>query len=188
MIHPAIVNLSAIQGSTFDQDLTITGPVHDVDADDNTNLFICLCHEFSVGDRVVFAPAQGELPCGIADGAAYYVIADGLTDDTFKISLVLNGSPVSFHLTGNEAGLKVGKAVDLTFYTLNAYIKVPEGESLLQAFTCLKTDSASGRMRLILNATTTGKLGLGNYRWVLELSTAQYQYFYATGVFTLEAS
>jgi hypothetical protein len=187
MIRPSIVNLSAIQGSTFQQDFIITDAVRDAAVNGDTDTVISPCHRFIAGDRVAFASEGSELPCGLTGGVAYFVIASGLTAGEFKVSATLNGAAIDIHSTGSGSNLKVGKVLDLTTYTLNADITAPGSGGVIESFTCIKTDAVSGRLRLLLSASETQALYQREYDWYLKLSTAQEVYFYAKGLFSLDA-
>jgi hypothetical protein len=187
MIRPSVINLSAIQGSTFEQDFIITDAVRDAAVNGDTDTVISPCHRFIAGDRVAFASDGSELPCGLTGGVAYFVIASELTDGEFKVSTTMNGAAIDLHSTGISSNLKVGKVLDLTTYGLSADIKAPDGGGVIESFACIKTDAVSGRMRLRLNASETQALYQRGYDWHLKLSTGQDAYYYATGLFSLES-
>jgi len=65
-----------------------------VDSGGVTNdLITSNAHGLSAGDRVIFFNVFAEsLPAGLTEGAAYFVIATGLTTDAFKISDTSGGS------------------------------------------------------------------------------------------------
>lgn len=58
-------------------------------------------HGLSAGDTVTFT-TTGTLPTGITSGTTYYVIATGLTSDSFQISITSGG--VALDTTGTQSG------------------------------------------------------------------------------------
>lgn len=64
-------------------------------------VFTKTAHGFIAGDALVFS-TTGALPSGLTAGATYYVIATGLTANTFRVSTALGGSAVN--TTGTQSG------------------------------------------------------------------------------------
>lgn len=60
-------------------------------------------HGLIAGDSVQFT-TTGSLPTGILTGTTYFVIAAGLTANTFEISTTVGGSPVT--TTGSQSGVQ----------------------------------------------------------------------------------
>ena len=58
-------------------------------------------HGFQTNDLVIFT-TTGALPTGLSVDTWYWVIADGLTDDTFRISSTKGGSAIN--TTGTQSG------------------------------------------------------------------------------------
>lgn len=76
--------------------------------DATNNLIRSPSHGVVAGDRVTFeAYDAGALPTGISVGTLYYVIADGLTTDDFKISTSSGGSAVDITAAGSGKLRKV---------------------------------------------------------------------------------
>lgn len=58
-------------------------------------------HGLTTGDRVIFFNVLGEaIPTGLVEGAAYFVIATGLTTDVFEVSTTSGGSAVDITAQG----------------------------------------------------------------------------------------
>jgi hypothetical protein len=51
-------------------------------------------HGLQAGDTITLS-TSGSLPTGLSSSTTYYVISDGLTFDTFKVSTTLNGSAIN---------------------------------------------------------------------------------------------
>jgi hypothetical protein len=62
-------------------------------------------HGLVAGDAVKFT-TTGALPTGITAGTTYYVIAAGLTADTFRISATPGGAAIN--TSGSQSGVQTG--------------------------------------------------------------------------------
>jgi len=87
MIYPAVVNIIILQDSTYEQDLVITEAAKLATLNENTNIITSSCHGLIANDRVAFSVLDGELPCGIIATESYFVLAAGLTEYSFQISI-----------------------------------------------------------------------------------------------------
>lgn len=58
-------------------------------------------HGFKSGDRVIFE-TTGALPTGLSAETWYYVIADGLADETFRVSSTKDGTAIT--TSGSQSG------------------------------------------------------------------------------------
>lgn len=189
MIYPSILNLTILQDSTFEQDLIITESARPVTINDATNVFTSQCHKFTAGSRVAFsADNDAGLPCGLTGGVAYYVISDGLTGSTFKVSATAGGPEIDVSIASPGATYKVGKVLDLTAYTFDADIREAAGGGDVASFTCSKIDAVSGTMRLSMTPATTVALAVGTYSWDLKLKVSQKSFFYAEGKVTVKST
>lgn len=94
--------------------LTISGPFT---VDIATAVFTRSGHSLSVGDSVILSTTGG-LPTGLNTTTAYYVISDGLTGSTFKLSTSAGGSSVV--LSGTQSGTH--SLIPSTSLTLNGAI------------------------------------------------------------------
>jgi len=73
--------------------LAATGDVGTFTVDPATDLFTAPAHGLLAGLIVRFA-SSGTVPAGIDAGTDYFVVGNGLTLDTFKISATANGTPL----------------------------------------------------------------------------------------------
>lgn len=84
---------------TFKVGLTLTGDTCTI-----SNASPCVvtsaAHGFFAGDKVRFL-TTGALPSPLVVGTVYYVMASGLTDDTFKISATPTGGEINTTTTGS---------------------------------------------------------------------------------------
>jgi hypothetical protein len=62
----------------------------------STNLFTSADHGFVVGDRLIPESSGDELPPELINGQTYFVIADGFSTNTFRISATEGGSILTF--------------------------------------------------------------------------------------------
>ena len=51
-------------------------------------------HGFTAGQPIMFSTDEGTLPTSLTAGTAYYVVADGLTDDAFSVALTPGGAAI----------------------------------------------------------------------------------------------
>ena len=188
MIYPSTLNLTVLQDSTFEQDLVITEAAKAATLNDATNLITSPCHGLVAGDRVAVAVVDGEMPCGLVAGEAYYVLASGLTSNAFKLSSSSGGSEIDFTVLTTAATYLIGKVIDLTTYTFDSDIRSNFGEALAGTFVCTATGPAAGRLRLSMTAALSSALAQGNYVWDLKLKTTSYDYYYAKGTLTVDST
>lgn len=188
MIYPSTLNLTVLQDSTFEQDLIITEAAKTATLNDATNVITSPCHGLVANDRVAVGVEDGEMPCGLVAGEAYYVLASGLTSGAFKLSSSSGGAEIDFTVLTTAATYYVGKVIDLTNYTFDSDIRVDYGEALTGSFVCTATGPTAGRLRLSMTAVLTAALAEGNYKWDLKLKTASYDYYYAKGTLTVDST
>lgn len=90
-------------GEAVELDLTpeivTSGSVGNFTANASTDVLTLTAHGLVVGMTVQFT-TSGTLPAGLSLATNYYVISDGLTANTFKVSLTPNGTTVDITTTG----------------------------------------------------------------------------------------
>lgn len=188
MIYPAVVNITILQDSTYEQDLVITEAAKTATLNENTNTITSACHGLVANDRIGLAVIDGELPCGIIATESYFVLAAGLTEYSFQISNTSGGSAIDFTIISPSASYLIGKVINLTSYTFDADIRLGYGLGVSASFVCTATNAVAGRLRLSLTAATTLALAAASYVWDLKLISASSSYFYAKGAVTVEAT
>ena len=189
MIYPSTLNLTVLQDSTFEQDLIITEAAKTATLNDATNVITSGCHGLVAGDRVAFAVTDGRLPCGIQATENYFILADGFTTSSFKISTSAGGSEVDFTILDAAATYQIGKVLNLTGYTFDADIRIDFGQSIAASLVCTVTSAIAGKLNLSLTAATTLAITAGVYLWDLKLKVPGVSsYYYAKGTFTVTAT
>lgn len=151
----ALIESAIIQGA-MDASQTVTGITRLIGSP-NVDLSTCtisianpavitrIAHGLTSGDEVVFA-TTGTLPAAITAGQKYYVLAVGLTLNTFEISLTFNGTPID--TTGNtQSGVQ-----NVTRVTPYAITQQALDEALT-SLTRIGGDGSDGP--LLINAGTT---------------------------------
>lgn len=101
--------------------VTVTEPIA---VDDETTVTVTIAspavvtaagHLLRAGEAVTFS-TTGSLPTGLTAGATYYVIATGLTADTFQVSTTLGGAAVN--TSGSQTGTHTLDKQRAVTYTL----------------------------------------------------------------------
>lgn len=70
------------------------GGTFSVTGEADTNLFTAVAHGLAINDSVFFTARNGG--AGLTTGGKYWIIADGYTADTFKLSTTFGGTEVDF--------------------------------------------------------------------------------------------
>lgn len=83
----------------LDPEIVAAGTVGNFTANASTDLLTSTAHGLLIGETVRFT-TSGTLPAGLSLATNYYVIADGLAANTFKVSATPNGSSVDITTTG----------------------------------------------------------------------------------------
>lgn len=96
---PYYVLADSFTANSFKVGLTLTGATCTI-----SNASPCVVtstsHGFVAGDKIRFL-TTGTLPASLAVGTIYYVLTDGLTPDTFKISLTSGGTAINTSTAGS---------------------------------------------------------------------------------------
>src|SRR6266498_959312 len=130
---PANLSLSLTRGITFGPILFLFSSkiLGIVTVNTGQNYFTCPNHDIAVDTAVRFKVTGGELPGGIDVQIVYYVIANGLTADTFKVSETLGGSEVNLDGTGSGTQ-EVIEPADMTDWLPFAEVRTePEATVIL---------------------------------------------------------
>jgi hypothetical protein len=83
----------------LEPEIVTAGSVGNFTANASTDVLSLTAHGLVVGHTVQFS-SSGTLPAGLSAATNYYVIADGLTANAFKVSLTPNGTTVDITDTG----------------------------------------------------------------------------------------
>lgn len=112
-------------------------------------VFTCTTNNFALND-VVFFTTSGALPTGLTAGTAYYVIATGLSGNTFQVSATLGGTAVV--TTGSQSGTH---SVIPQFKTMPQYIdRLASVYVIVGSYNYSPKEIASREMYDRLNTTT----------------------------------
>lgn len=188
MIYPATHNITILQNATWKGSFRVTQnrqALSSISITAGTPTFLCGCHGFSAGDKVVFTGGT-QVPCGLTLNVVYYVIAAGLTTDAFQVSATSGGSSIT--VSGSVSGtFYVAEPINLTSYGVDSDIRGLLDNAAIASFTPTITTAADGLFELTLAKETTLPLEVGRYGWDISLTTAGGErYYWLTGVATVQ--
>ena len=187
MIYPAIDNIRVLQNSTWKKQYRATHSVRSVQIDVDLDSFASPCHKLLANDAVCIAPANDAsvLPCGLDVTQTYYVLSNGLTSSTFKISASIGGDPISIS-SAPVGTFTVSKPIDLTAYVIDSDIKTLDGFSMVATMTATIADPISGNFVLSLQPFTTLSLSAGQYAYDVSLTNPSGErYYWISGTVTI---
>jgi hypothetical protein len=116
----------------------------------------------------------------------HFVIASGLTANSFRISTTISGS--SIVLAGTASGtFSVSKPVDLNGYIVDADIKRLTDDQQLTTFSTAIIDASNGLIQLSLSPLTTESLEAGQFGYDVSLTSGGGErYYWVTGLVTVQ--
>jgi len=190
MIYPATYDITILQNATWSGTFRATQnrkELTSISIDAGTPTFLCSCHGFSAGDKVVFTGGT-LVPCGLTLNAVYYVIAAGLTTDAFQVSATSGGSSIS--VSGSATGtFYVAEPLNLTGYTVDADMKGLTDLVQVATFTPALTDAANGEFTLTMTPATSAGIDAGRYGYDVSLTQGSgARYYWLTGVATVQTT
>ena len=190
MIYPATHNITILQNATWSGTFRATEnrkTLTSISIATGTPTFLCNCHGFSAGDKVVFTGGT-TVPCGLTINAVYYVIATGLTTDAFQVSATSGGASIA--VSGDALGtFYVAEPLNLSGYTVDADVKGLTDLVQVATFTPALTDAANGEFTLAMTPATTAGISAGRYGYDVSLtSAAGARYYWLTGVATVQTT
>lgn len=185
MIYPATYDFSLLQNSTWKAQFRVTQnrkEVTSVQVSATVPTFTVACHGLTAGTKVVFT---GSSTCGLSENVVYYVIADGLTSDAFRVSTTSGGSSVTINGTFSTA-LYVSTPIDITGYTIDADIKDTDTLVQVATFTTSIVTATEGLAELSISPATTVGLDPDVYAYDVSLTSAGGErYYWLTGNVTV---
>lgn len=203
MIYPATYDITILQNATWKASLRATQQRKELDSittSGSSPLFSCYCHDLSAGDAVVFTTASvassgyislvpqpsTKVPCGLDLDTVYYVIASGLTGDTFYVAASSGGAAIS--ASGNAIGtFYVAKPVNLSGYTVDADVKGILDDQQVATFTCSITNAVEGQFEMAMAPAVSSGIEPGRYNYDVSLtSTGSERYYWLTGIATVQ--
>lgn len=188
MIYPATHNITILQNSTWRGVFRATNnrkTLANVSIATSTPTFICSCHGFSAGDKVVFTGGT-TIPCGLVLNTVYYVISTGLTSDAFQVSASAGGASIS--ASGPAVGtFYVATPLDLTSYTIDSDVNGLNTDTQVMTFSASITDAVNGEFQLTAAPATTEPITEGRYGYDVSLtSPGGERYYWVKGTATVE--
>lgn len=188
MIYPGNYDITVLQNSTWTETFRATNAAKPVTVDVATSVFTSTCHKLLAGDKVYIAPTTPEsfLPCSLSTDIVHFVIASGLTSNTFRISTTISGSSVV--LAGTASGtFSVSKPVDLNGYIVDADVKRLTDDQQLTTFSTAIIDASNGLFQLSLSPSTTESLEAGQFGYDVSLTSGGGErYYWVTGLLTVQ--
>ena len=203
MIYPATYNITILQNSTWRGDFRATEnrqTLSRVTVSGGGVEFEAYCHGLSANDKVVFTvpntatsqefigilPTGTSIPCGLQLNTVYYVMASGLTGDTFRVSASSGGTEIS--VSGNASGtFYVAQPITLSGYGIDADIKSLTSDVQIATFVSSITDAANGAFRLQMAPSVSSGISAGQYGYDISLTTAGGdRYYWLTGTATVQ--
>jgi hypothetical protein len=190
MIYPASYDITILQNATWSGTFRATEnrkTLTSISIATGTPTFLCNCHGFSAGDKVVFTGGT-TVPCGLTINSVYYVIATGLTADAFQVSATSGGASIT--VSGDAVGtFYVAEPLNLGGYTVDADIKGLIDLLQVATFTPVLTDAANGEFTLTLTPATTAGISAGRYGYDVSLTQGSgARYYWLTGVATVQTT
>jgi hypothetical protein len=188
MIYPASYDITILQNATWSGTFRATQnrkTLTSISIATGTPTFLCNCHGFTAGDKVVFTGGT-TVPCGLTLNSVYYVISTGLTTDAFQVSATSGGASIT--VSGDAIGtFYVAEPLDLTGYTVDADIKGLSDNVQVATFTPALTDAANGEFTLTLAPATSLAIDAGRYGYDVSLTQGSgARYYWLTGVATVQ--
>ena len=188
MIYPATHDITLLQNSTWKGVFRATDSrktLSSISINTGTPTFICNCHGFTAGSKVVFTGGT-TFPCGLTVNSVYYVISTGLTTDAFQVSATSGGSSIS--VSGDALGtFYVATPLNLTGYTIDSDVNGLNTDSQIMTFSATITDAPNGAFELTASPATTEPITPGRYGYDVSLTSASGErYYWVKGTATVE--
>lgn len=169
-IYPAKCDLTILQNSTWRAELRLTNRRRSAVFDENVSGFASACHHFEAGDKVVFsADCYSGVVCGISFNTVYYVLSEGLLEDSFSVSETEDGEPISVSGDIPEV-FYVAPVLDITDCEIDADIKSMSGSTLVASFDTNILDAESGLIEMVIEPELSVKLSQPEYVYDLSVT------------------
>lgn len=204
MIYPATLDITILQNSSFRavfRALQKQESISSFAVVSGSPFFTIPCHRLNAGDKVVVIPdgsTKAELPskeplplpsvpCGLELNMIYFVMASGLTADSFTLSATSSGSAITVENTALGSGMSIAKPVVLTDYTVDADIKGLIDDEHVATFVGAIEDGVNGLASITMTPAVAQGIEPGRYAWDASLtSSAGERYYWLTGVATVQ--
>lgn len=199
MIYPAKYDITILQNATWKASFRATQERKTLDSittSGSSPLFSAYCHDLNDGDAVVFTTAsvvssgyitlvpdpETKVPCGLNLDTVYYVLASGLTNDSFYVAESSGGTPIT--VSGDAIGtFYVAKPVNLFGYVVDADVKRLADDEQVATFTCTVTDAPAGLFQVVMAPSMSSTLEPGLYNYDVSLTNGPGErYYWITGL------
>jgi hypothetical protein len=169
-IYPAKCDITILQNSSWRAELRLTNRRRSAVFDEGISGFVSACHHFETGDRVVFsADCYSKVVCGISFNTVYYVLSDGLLEDSFSVSETEDGEPVVASGEIPET-FYVAPVLDITDCEIDADIKSVNGSTLVASFDTNILDAANGLIEMAIEPESSVRLSQSEYVYDLSVT------------------
>lgn len=186
MIYPATYDIVILQNATWSATFRATQDrkkIQTINVDAGIPTFLLSCHGRSAGDKVVFTGGD-VVPCGLALNTIYYVISDGLTEDSFRVAAESGGS--SIVIEDPPTGIfYVARPINITGFTIDAdivrEITTSTSTTLVRRYASFEptlSDPVNGVFKLVLPPETSISLATGDYFWDVSLTSGEGERYY----------
>jgi hypothetical protein len=203
MIYPATYDITILQNATWKASLRATQERKQLDSvtiSGSSPLFSAYCHDLMDGDAVVFTTAAAassgyislvpqpntQVPCGLDLDTVYYVIASGLTGDSFYVATASGGAAIT--ASGDAIGtFYVAKPVNLSGYTVDADVKGILDDDQVATFTCSIINAPEGQFEMAMAPAVSSGIEAGRYNYDVSLTSGGGErYYWLTGIATVQ--
>jgi hypothetical protein len=202
MIYPATYDITILQNATWKAALRATEQRQELESitiRGGSPLFSAYCHKLEDGDKVVFTTAsvkssgfimvpspETRVPCGLKLNSVYYVIASGLTNDSFYVAESSGGTAIQAE-DGAIGTFYVAKPVSLSGYTVDADVTGILDNTEVATFACTITDSQNGAFEIAMAPAVSSGIEPGRYNYDVSLTSGPGErYYWLTGIATVQ--
>ena len=206
MIYPATYNIAILQNATWRASFRVTQnrqTLENVTVSGGTVLFALDCHGLSADNKAIFTipsvssdspyislepSPDSEVPCGLALNAVYYVIASGLTANSFYVAATSGGTAIA--ATGAASGtFYVAQPVSLSGYTIDSDVRQILTGTQVATFTPSIVDNVNGQFQLVMAPAVSSGIEAGRYNYDVSLTQPNGDRFYwLTGIATVSST
>jgi hypothetical protein len=195
--QPATAILPPIQqNAAYTLVLRLTDTFRATSVNNVTSTFSSPCHGFTANQKIVFLntnPAADysvvtsnaiqnfSQSCKLKFNQIYYVSANDLTPETFKVSETPEGTPIVLGGTADNNVYISARPINISDYILDADICEATTAARIEVatFTCVIVDATDGVFRISLTPATTQQLTPGSYVYDLSVTPPNGARFYA---------
>lgn len=174
-VTPAVLNLTFYQNATWEFYARFCTGALNTSYDPATGLFTTeRTHERLLDSPVILTKTSvgssvAELPVGFVENEVYYIIADGLAANTFKLSATVGGAAIA-PSGATLIDLLSSVPIDLTSSTVDADFATSIDSIYTGSFLHSFVDAATGYVRFYLPADTSKDVEAGVYQYDVSIT------------------